>query len=114
MKGFIEVTPVFEWNLFREYRTILINIEDIRFVFNAIDDECISENHQQYTSIYLKDYVDYDFCYVSDYLKEFYKKLGNKKHIDVYETYEEIKQKIKEATEPKLMIDEKGNFKEVE
>lgn len=97
MKGFIEVTPVFEWNLFREYRTILINIEDIRFVFNAIDDECISENHQQYTSIYLKDYVDYDFCYVSDYLKEFYKKLGNKKHIDVYETYEEIKQKIKEA-----------------
>lgn len=30
------------------------------------------------------------------------------------ETYEEIKQKIKEATEPRLMIDEKGNFKEVE
>ena len=29
------------------------------------------------------------------------------------ETYEEIKQKIKEATEPRLMIDEKGNFKEM-
>lgn len=30
----------------------------------------------------------------------------------IAETYEEIKQKIKQATEPKLMIDEKGNLKE--
>ena len=31
----------------------------------------------------------------------------------VQETYEEIKQKIKQATEPRLMIDEKGNLKEM-
>lgn len=37
----------------------------------------------------------------------------NDVYMFVAETYEEIKQKIKQATEPRLMIDEKGNLKEL-
>ena len=83
MKGFIEVNIIY-----RESRDkMLVNIKEIVTV-------------KESQSVYRQD----DTSYIV---------LKDNRKFDLETTYEEIKQKIKEATEPKLMIDENGNLKEI-
>lgn len=83
MKGFIEVNIIYRESTDK----MLVNIKEIVSVKESF-------------SIYRESETSYMV-------------LKDNRKFDLEESYEEIKQKIKEATEPKLMIDKDGNFKEI-
>ena len=83
MKGFIEVTGYYGERYIISVSDIMIIKEEREERENSVD--------KYFTTLTFK---------------------RNTNLLRLESSYEEIKQKIKQATEPKLMIDEKGNLKE--
>ena len=103
MKGFIEVTELsYERSTYQDK-------------FGLLDTKYYTTEYKQSIAVSdIKRVVPEGFRgngKVSLILDEIYN--GENVVITIKDTYEEIKQKIKEATEPRLMIDEKGNLKEI-
>lgn len=101
MKGFIEVNAVVGWNEDYATETLLISVENI---------SCIGGG---YNRIQLKRPISLEYRKKYRTLEEEEQERNKRYYFETVETYEEIKQKIKEATEPTLMVDKDGNLREI-